>query len=78
MARKQLDTWGGDVHLPRWLRRRHKAEPGDTPEKLDEGERALEPERSVLENADRAMGAMGLSGAMYRDQPDKKDHRHRP
>ena len=76
MARKQLETWGGEVHLPRWLRWRHKAEPGDTPERLHEGERAREPERSVLENADRAMGALGLSSAMYRDESNK-DHRHR-
>ena len=75
MARKQLETWGGEVHLPRWLRWRHKAEPGDTPERLHEGERALEPERSVLENADRALGALGLSGAMYRDDPRTKDRR---
>jgi hypothetical protein len=74
MARKQPEAWGGEVHLPRWLRRRRKPEPGDTPEKLEEGERAPQPQRSVLENVDRAMGAEGLSGAMYRDE----HHRKRP
>jgi hypothetical protein len=74
MARKQLESWGGEVHLPRWLRRRRTPEPGDTPEKVEEGDRTQEPERSVLENVDKAMGAIGLSGAMYLDD----DHRRKP
>jgi hypothetical protein len=77
MGRKKLEAWGGDVRLPRWLRRR-QPEPGDTPEKTAERDRASEPEKSVLENADRAMGAIGLSGAMYRDPEGKKDHPRAP
>jgi hypothetical protein len=74
MARKQLESWGGEVHLPRWLRRWRKPDPGDSSEKLEDGDRGEEPERSVLENADKAMGAIGLSGAMYREEP----HRRKP
>ena len=43
MARKQLETWGGEVHLPRWLRRRHKAEPGDTSESSTRASARVEP-----------------------------------
>jgi hypothetical protein len=72
VARKQLESWGGEVHLPRWLRRRRAQAPADTPEKLAEGARERERERTVIENADRAMGAFGLSGAMYKEG----EHRH--
>jgi hypothetical protein len=54
------EAWGGDVHVPRWLRKLvHRPEPpGDTPERLHE---AREPQRqpSVLENSSRA-----FSGAL--------------
>jgi hypothetical protein len=74
VPRKQLESWGGEVHLPRWLRRRRTSDPSDTPERVKEGDRTQEPERSVLENVDKAMGATGLSGAMYLDD----DHRRKP
>jgi hypothetical protein len=44
------------------------------PERVKEGDRTQEPERSVLENVDKAMGATGLSGAMYLDD----DHHRKP
>jgi len=75
MARKELEPWGGDLHLPRWLRRRRK-EMSDTPEKLAERPDAKERERSVLENADRAMGSIGLGSWMYDDLPDEHGHPH--
>lgn len=74
MPRKQLESWGGDVHLPRWLRRRRAPDAGDTPEKVAEGDRAQESDRTVLENADRAMGAFGLSGGMYKED-EHRSHR---
>jgi hypothetical protein len=75
MGRKEEERWGGEVHLPRWLRRRPR--PEDTPEKLAEGQRAKEPEVSVLENADRAMGSMGLGSWMYDELPDGQKDRRR-
>ena len=56
MAR-ELENWGGEVRLPRWirqvLRRPPKAE--DTPERTREPKRPQEHTGSVLENADRAV-----------------------
>jgi hypothetical protein len=53
---RELEPWGGEVHLPRWMRRalRRPAEPSDTPERAHEA-RAHPPQPpSVLENVDRA------------------------
>jgi hypothetical protein len=55
MSDRQLEPWGGEMHMPRWLRRalRRPDLPGDTPEAAHEARRpAGSP--SVLENADRA------------------------
>jgi hypothetical protein len=50
-----LEPWGGDVHMPRWLRHvLHRPEPpGDTPECVHE---ARKPQKmpTVLENSNRA------------------------
>jgi hypothetical protein len=58
--RRQLEPWGGDVHLlPGWLRlRRRKPEPEDTPEKQEEshkGKVGPEEKRTVLKQADQIM-----------------------
>ena len=55
MAR-ELETWGGEVRIPRWIRRvlRRPPESEDTPERTREPKRPQEPAGSVLENADRA------------------------
>jgi hypothetical protein len=52
----ELEPWGGEVHMPRWLRRllRRPPEPGDTPEKAAEPRRAQQASVSVLQNANRA------------------------
>jgi hypothetical protein len=57
---RQLEPWGGDLRVPRWLKRlARRADPGDTPERAREARRAaLHPEYptvSVAENADRAV-----------------------
>ena len=55
MSDRQLEPWGGEVHMPRWMRkllRRHDLA-GDTPEAAHE-KRKETPGASVLENADRA------------------------
>jgi hypothetical protein len=54
------EQWGGDVHMPRWMRRvLHRPEPpGDTEERAHE---ARQPQElpTVGQNADRAIaGAM--------------------
>jgi hypothetical protein len=55
MPKPELEEWGGEVHVPRWLRRLlHRPEPpGDSPEKATEWQ---PPGRqgSVTENANRA------------------------
>ena len=76
MARKRLEAWGGEVHLPRWLRLRRKPELGDTPEKLEEGNRSQDTERSVLGNTDKAMIAQGVGG--WHDLPGQKHYRRKP
>ncbi len=51
------EPWGGEVRLPRALRRLlRRQEPEDTSEKRAEARRSQAPERSVLENADKAAG----------------------
>jgi len=55
MSDGQLEPWGGEVHMPRWMRkvlRRPDLAP-DTPEARHE-KRKEQPSGSVLENADRA------------------------
>ncbi len=55
MPGPQLEPWGGEVRMPRWLRRalRRPEPPGPTPEAAHE---AREPKSapSVFENANRA------------------------
>jgi hypothetical protein len=55
MSDRQLEPWGGEVHMPRWLRRalRRPELPGPSPEAAHEA-RKEQPGLSVLENADRA------------------------
>jgi hypothetical protein len=55
------EPWGGEVHLPRWMRKlMHRPDPpGDTPERAHEARKPTEGP-SVLENANRAsVGALG-------------------
>jgi hypothetical protein len=66
MADRQQEAWGGEVRLPRWLRRmlRRPEPPVDTPEGAHEKRRPQEMP-SVLENADRA--AVGSLTDLYRE-----------
>jgi hypothetical protein len=54
---KELEPWGGELRLPRWLRRlrRGRGETADTPERAHEKRQYQQPEVSVAENADRVM-----------------------
>jgi hypothetical protein len=54
---RELEPWGGEVHLPRWLRRllRRSDDPGPSPERMREGRKQAPPDVSVAENVDRAI-----------------------
>ena len=56
MPQQDLQSWGGEVQLPRWLRRllRRPDEAADTPERAHERRQPQDDGVSVLENADRA------------------------
>lgn len=70
MAREP-EQWGGEVHLPDWLRRllRRPPAPGDSPERSGEGPKA-QPTVSVGQNADRA--SVGVLTEMYHEGRKKK------
>ena len=55
MSDRQLEPWGGEVHMPGWMRKllRRRDAAQDTPEARHE-KRKHQPGGSVLENADRA------------------------
>jgi hypothetical protein len=50
------ESWGGEVHMPRWMRKlMHRPQPlGDTPEAAHE-KRKPQTGPSVFENANRAV-----------------------
>ena len=69
---KELEPWGGEVRLPRWLRRlrRGRGGTGDTPERAHEKRQYQQPEVSVAENADRA-----VFGAFSEGHPGNRPRR---
>jgi len=72
MAR-ELEPWGGEVHMPGWVRRllRRRPEPGDTPERAHEPHH---PDHSptVLDNANRA--ATGALVDLYNEGREVRRH----
>lgn len=71
MAR-ELESWGGDVRLPRWLRSllRRPQDLGDTPERARERHRRMQSDKSVAGAADRA--AVGVLSDLYREDRNKR------
>lgn len=72
---RQLEPWGGEVHVPRWVRRlTRRPDPGDSPERAQErrleATKAQEPEVTPLENADRA-----IFGGFSRFHPGNQEPR---
>ncbi len=63
---RENEPWGGDVHVPRWLRRLlgRGPDPEDSPEKRSESRRPGDPV-SVFENANRA--STGPMVDLYRE-----------
>ena len=65
---KDLQPWGGEVGLPRWVRRLlRRPESTDSPERAHEARQPQYPEVSVAENADRA-----IFGAWSEGHPGNK------
>ncbi|MDP9227998.1 MAG: hypothetical protein M3M99_02965 [Actinomycetota bacterium] len=66
MPDRKQEAWGGEVQMPRWLRRvLHKPEsPGDSPEAAHEARKAR-PSATVAQNADRA--AVGPLSDLYHE-----------
>jgi hypothetical protein len=71
MANQQHDAWGGEVQMPRWLRRllRRPEPPDDTPEGAHE-RRKPQGGPSVAANADRA--SVGALSDLYREGRPKR------
>ena len=71
MSGRQQEPWGGEVQMPRWLRRllRRPEAPEPTPEAAHEARKARE-QRSVLENANRA--ELGPLVDLYREGRTKR------
>jgi hypothetical protein len=69
----QQQQWGGDLHLPPWMRKllRRVEPPGDTPERAHETHRPDYPDASVLENADRA-----FMGPLTKELGPKRKREH--
>jgi hypothetical protein len=71
MSNRQQEAWGGEVRMPRWLRRmlRRREPLGDTPEGAHEA-RKPQPGPSVAQNADRA--SVGALSELYREGRTKR------
>ena len=69
---QEQEPWGGEVRLPRWLRRllRRPEGVGDTPERAHERRKGEQPRKSVAANADRA--AVGILSDLYREGRQKR------
>jgi hypothetical protein len=53
---QRLEPWGGEVRLPRWLRRlvRRSPDPGDSPERTRQERQPEQANASAAENIHRA------------------------
>jgi hypothetical protein len=71
MSDRELLPWGGEVTVPRFIRRmlRRPKDPGDTPERRHEARQRQYPDVSVAENADRA-----IFGAWSEGHPGNRRH----
>ena len=71
MAERKQEMWGGELQMPRRLRRmlRRPAPLGDTPEAAHEA-RKPQGGPSVAKNADRA--AVGVLSDLYREGRSKR------
>ena len=71
MSNRQQEAWGGEVRMPRWLRRMlRRPEPlGPTQEAAHEA-RKPQPGPSVAQNADRA--SVGPLTDLYREGRTKR------
>lgn len=70
---RQQEQWGGEVHMPKWLRRvlRRRELPDDTPERAHEA-RKPQDAPSAFENANRA--GSGALVDLYNEGRKNKGH----
>jgi hypothetical protein len=75
MAQRELQPWGGEVKMPKWMRKvlRRPADADDTPERAHESRQGHHTDRSVLENANRA--AVGGMADLYKDDQRYRQER---
>ena len=72
MSGRQLQPWGGEVKMPRFIRwMLRKKDPGDSSERQHEARQPQYPDVTVAENADRA-----IFGAWSEGHPGNRRDRH--
>ena len=71
MSSRQHEEWGGEVRMPRWMRRvlRRPEPPDDTPEAAHEARKGP-PSRSVAQTANKA--AIGPLAEIYHEGRRKR------
>ena len=74
---RELEPWGGEVHMPRWLRRllRRGGPTADTPERAHERHKPADPGATVGEAADRA--AAGTLTELFHEGRQERQARKR-
>ena len=72
---REPEPWGGELHLPRWLRwmLRRPAPPDNTAERMHEARQPQQATTTVLENADRAILG-GFSEGHPGNNPQHRRH----
>ncbi len=70
---RELQSWGGEVQLPRWIRRLlRRPTSTDTPEAAHERRQPSYPDVSVAENADRAIFGAWSEGHPGNKPPNRR------
>jgi len=71
--KRELQAWGGEVKVPRWIRRLlRRPTPSDTPERVHESRQPSYPDVSVAGNADRAIFGAWSEGHPGNKRPDSR------
>jgi hypothetical protein len=67
MAQRELEPWGGEVKMPKWVKKvlRRPPDPENTPEATHEARQGHHTDRTALENANRA--SAGAMADLYKD-----------
>jgi hypothetical protein len=75
MAQRELEPWGGEVHMPKWMRKvlRRPPDPENTAERTHEARQTHHTDRTVLENANRA--AAGVMTDLHKEDRQYRQER---